>query len=141
MTSSKESKALPPFSLSLSFSIILFLPSRSSWHPFYAHTSPREMANMEDAEILLGPTGETDGTIANDRSRFIEYVSTYCLVALLRGGRIIETCVGAVGGTLRGTVAGRRRVWRKFAASKGIKGEGRQTVWPPVRTNRMFFFH
>lgn len=76
-----EHRRVRPFSLSLS---LLSLPSRSSWHPFYAHTSPREMANMEDAVLpffpYLGPGGETDGTIANDRSRFIEYVSAYCSV-------------------------------------------------------------
>lgn len=87
----------------------LSLSSRSSWHPFYTRTSPWKMRFFP----YVGPTGETDGTIANDRSRFIEYVSTYCFV---EGGRIIETCVGAV----ECCVARRRRVWRKFAASKGI---------------------
>lgn len=48
------------------------------------------------------PTGETDGTIANDRSRFIEYVSTYCFVAI-RGRRKDNRNVCWRGGMLRST--------------------------------------
>lgn len=46
----------------------LSLSSRSSWHPFYARTSPREMASVEDALLPLRWAHRRDGRNNRERS-------------------------------------------------------------------------
>lgn len=98
-------------------SIVRVRPFSLSLHaPRGTHFTLVRLRGRCGSSPTLGPQARrTEQSRTIDRDSLNTYLRIVSWQSV-EGGRIIETCVGAV----ECCVARRRRVWRKFAASKGI---------------------